>query len=57
MELFRSLLTPMKIIATWLLCLGIMASLFVSAADAHADRNLPVMRGAEVVIEVPKPAN
>jgi hypothetical protein len=52
MELFRALLTPLKILASWGLMIAITASLFGSAGHAQSDRALPTLHAPEMVIEV-----
>lgn len=52
MELFRAVLTPTKILASWVLMVAITASLFGTSSHAQTDRALPALLAPEVVIEV-----
>ena len=52
MEMFRALLTPFKIIASWVLMIAITASLFGTAGHAQTSRDRPTLLAPEVVVEV-----
>ena len=52
MEMFRALLTPFKILASWVLMIAITASLFGTAGHAQTHRAMLTLQAPEVVVEV-----